>query len=510
MQDQPTNQDRAVASRSPMTLATFAGAARRRWWFGVVLVVGAVAMTLSFVSGSKHYESSTTLRLRTPGSLSDFVRTDSLDYLDRLANTYARLATSAGARNEVASRLGLAQQPAVIVRLRPNSELFEIRAASASPKTAVAIANTAAQVLLETVARQDESTLARANPALEKTAAELRAAITAAEQEIAALEPTKSEPASAARLAQLNDELLALRDAVARNESAYADWRAQLLDRTSLLSIVEPARVPASPQGLATKFAVVLAVLGALTVMVSVVLVGERLRRTVDTAGEAADAAGGPSAGLVTRSAMAGTQDAEFRHLRATVMGIIGQRTRGALLIADPARLEASHEVGLGLAAAIAEVNQSVAVVQLGPDSRLAPLVAAGKRPGLDDVLEGRSPLGDALVPAGRPGVHWLAGTGVQPIAPSLFGKVLADLLAVVDLVVVIGPPVRTSADTLTVAGEVGDVILVASLGSTRADDLHAAALELAAVGATVRATISVAPATRRLRRRWRSSRPTP
>jgi hypothetical protein len=56
------------------------------------------------------------------------------------------------------------------------------------------------------------------------------------------------------------------------------------------------------------------------------------------------------------------------------------------------------------------------------------------------------------------------------------------------------------------VTGEVGDVILATTLGSTTADDVRDAAVEASVVGANVRATIAVAPAPRRLWWRRRSA----
>jgi Mrp family chromosome partitioning ATPase len=484
-----------------MTGSSLARAVRRRWWFGVVLVVGAVAMSLILVSTTQRYEGSTTLRLVTPGSLSDVVRSDGLAYLDRLETTYARLATSGAARDEVAARLKLDARPDISVHLRPNSELLDIRATSSSRTTAARAANTAASVLLATLARQDDQTLTRINASFEDRLAALRAQLAASRSEVTQLTAQLPQPAAAARLGVVRDQVTSQADLISRAELAYQDWRAQLLDRSNLLAVVQRAQPPASRQGVPLAGAVALAVAGALAVLASVVLVGERLRRTVDTAEETAAAAGAPSAGVVSRSAMAVPSDRlgkEFRHLRASVMGI-SENASHSVVIVDAGHLDAAPALGFGLAAAIAEIDHSVAVVQLGgADAGPTKLASDGKAPVLGAVLKGQATLEDALVPTAIPGVRLLNGTLNGPVAPSRFGKLLTDLLCMVDVVIVVAPPLQSSSDALTVAGEVGDVIVAATLGSTKAEDIRDAAVEASVVGANVRATIAVAPASRR------------
>jgi capsular polysaccharide biosynthesis protein len=489
-----------------MTASSFARALRRRWWFAVVLVVGAVAMSLILVSRTQRYEASTTLRLVTPGSLSDVVRSDGLDYLDRLETTYARLATSGAAGDEVAARLNLDARPDVSVHLRPNSELFDIRATSSSPTTAARAANAAASVLLATLARQDDQTLTRINASFEDRLAALRADLTASRAEMAQLTAQLPQPSAAARLEVVRDRVASQGDLIGRAELAYQDWRAQLLDRSNLLTVVQRAEPPASRQGVPLAGAVALAVAGALALLASVVLVGERLRRTVDTAEETAAAAGAPCVGVVSRSAMAVPSDRlgkEFRHLRASVMGISESASR-SIVIVDAGNVDAAPALGFGLAAAIAEIDHSVAVVQLGGMDAGPTPASNGKFPVLGTVLKGQASLEEALVPTAIPGVRLLTGVLNGPVAPSRFGKLLTDLLCMVDIVIVVAPPLQASADALAVAGEVGDVILATTLGSTTADDVRDAAVEASVVGAKVRATIAVAPAPyRRSSRRW-------
>jgi capsular polysaccharide biosynthesis protein len=508
MQTQPSHSQ--PGGRAATTFSSLARATRRRWWFGVVLVVGAAAMSLALVSRTSSYEASTTLRLRAPGSLTDIVRSDALLYLDRLEVTYARMVTSPSARDEVKTRLGLGARPDLTVKLRPNSELFDIHATASSATRAARIANTAASVLIDSLGRQDQQTVANTNASYVDRLTELRAGVTASQLEVTDLTRLLPEPSAAARLAAVRTRITAQNDLIGRAELAYQAWRSQLLDRSNLLAVIQKATPPASTHGVPLGAALALAVAGALAVLASVVLVGERFRRTVDTPEETAAAAGAPCVGVVTRSATTARPDRlglEFRHLRASVMGLTDSATRGAMLVVDARRADAARELGFGLAAAIAEIDHSVAVIQLGDaETGLTSTGPKGQRPGLDAVLKGQVSLEGALVPTQIPGVRLLAGAADAPLAPNRFAKLLTDLLCLVDVVVVVAPPLQSSADTLAVAGEVGDVILAATLGSTRADDLRDAAIEASVVGANVRATIAVAPAPRRHSWRRRSA----
>src|SRR5438093_980484 len=100
---------------------------RRRKWVVIATllsVVVAVFAVTHYVLKEK-YTASTTLRVvsRSAVSTTD-VRSDDIQYLDRLANTYAKLATSAPLVTELEQKLQLASRPAIVATAKPNTELL--------------------------------------------------------------------------------------------------------------------------------------------------------------------------------------------------------------------------------------------------------------------------------------------------------------------------------------------------------------------------------------------------
>lgn len=172
-----------------------------------------------------------------------------------------------------------------------------------------------------------------------------------------------------------------------------------------------------------------------------------------------------------------------YRMLRAKVQGWMRGTPHRVIGVTSPSEGEGKTLTAANLALQLAsEPGQWVALVEF--DLRrpaLARLFGVEGRIGIEAVLQGAATLEDVavgvaelerlrIVPAGR-----AAAASVDPLAGPLPGQVLASLatqqpnmVVIVDL-----PPALLSSDLLTLAPNLDAVLVVASEGRTRRDDLR-------------------------------------
>jgi capsular polysaccharide biosynthesis protein len=116
----------------------------------IVLITALVTLAVvaaGTVSTTPVFSTTTILRIATntvgTGSYSDFV------YVERLMNTYARIATSRPVLDDLEERLSLQRIPVIKVETLPNTELIQISVEDEDPFLALETANTLAALLVE-------------------------------------------------------------------------------------------------------------------------------------------------------------------------------------------------------------------------------------------------------------------------------------------------------------------------------------------------------------------------
>lgn len=116
----------------------------------IVLITALVTLAVvaaGTVSTTPVFSTTTILRIATntvgTGSYSDFV------YVERLMNTYARIATSRPVLDDLEKRLSLQRIPVIKVEILPNTELIQISVEDEDPFLALETANTLAALLVE-------------------------------------------------------------------------------------------------------------------------------------------------------------------------------------------------------------------------------------------------------------------------------------------------------------------------------------------------------------------------
>ncbi|WP_323122710.1 GNVR domain-containing protein [Burkholderia alba] len=184
-----------------------------------------------------------------------------------------------------------------------------------------------------------------------------------------------------------------------------------------------------------------------------------------------------------------------LRALRTSLKAAFSKRRRGGagkvLLFTGPTANVGCSFMASNLAYLLAEVNARVLLVDA--NLRDGATATARESTGLADVLAGAVPLDAAIAPLDKSRLSILGpGTadGVNPgelFDQPAFRELLATLRARYDYVIVDAPPVLPYSDTLSIASEACDMILLVSrAGLTRASELEAALQRLASVGASV------------------------
>ena len=221
---------------------------RRKWLILMTLVVVTVIATTITAFRASTYTATTTLRVATPALATGGSVVGSTDYMDRLQNTYSKLATATNLRDAIKRQLKLPKRPTITVNLRPNTELMDLQADARRPGVAAATANLAANLLITQVRQLGEASLKTADAQFRSSQAALQKQLAADRAQITALEAGVVTSADKAKIADLQADI-AVKTAVAtQSQSAYEANRANILDQSNLLSVVQPAVAPRAPR----------------------------------------------------------------------------------------------------------------------------------------------------------------------------------------------------------------------------------------------------------------------
>jgi capsular exopolysaccharide synthesis family protein len=170
---------------------------------------------------------------------------------------------------------------------------------------------------------------------------------------------------------------------------------------------------------------------------------------------------------LVLADAPGGRGVEAFALLRATLLARAAQRKGGTLLVASGGAGEGKSTIVANLAVAAARAGKRVVLVDA--DLRrpsLHTLFGLGPAPGLADVLDGTEAQ-DAVLRSTRVDGLRLVCCGRLPPNPSellaspRMGEFLAAAASAADLVMLDSPPALLVGDAVTLAGQVGGILLV-------------------------------------------------
>jgi capsular exopolysaccharide synthesis family protein len=355
----------------------------------------------------------------------------------QLLKSYASIATSRSAASQIRDRLGLTDSVDAIrgslsATPEPETLLISLSATASDPARAVAIANAAAAVLIESVRQLERGKTAKIDPRVVDAA-------------VASAAPVRPRPGvnmaigllvgavTGAALALL---LESLDRAIKTATQAEGGFRSPLLAVIPRLPTVNGRQLPS-------------------------------IDNPLTPAGEA------------------------YRNLRTAVRFISPDHPMHTLLVTSPRPGEGKTTTATNLAVSLAQAGERVVLVDA--DLRRGRVVDIFGLPGgvgLTSVIMHTASLTDAL--QGSQDGLFVLGTGPLPPNPSeLLGseamaQILEQLRQIADVVVLDGPPVLAVSDAVALATQVDGVVMVARAGSTDRHDAAEAAQRLDRVGANV------------------------
>ncbi len=192
----------------------------RRWrtvLLVAVVIAGLGAVASRFISPT--YEAQVMLRIVTPlgGSSSD--TNYQTAFATRLMNTYAQIALSEQAADQLRSRLGQTTLPHVNIKLIPDSEIIQVIAQGGDPALVAATANGLADILLSYQGSAESMTDSKELDVLAQRKTELEAQLAGYQQRYDELSQAYSQ--KAAEIAVLDGQITMRRGAYQNLQNQY-------------------------------------------------------------------------------------------------------------------------------------------------------------------------------------------------------------------------------------------------------------------------------------------------
>jgi capsular exopolysaccharide synthesis family protein len=449
-----------------------------RWPLAVIPVVLAVAVVLIGSSRKEStYAASSTVRVTTRASLlGATVRPDDLAYLDRLFNTYERLATSDKLVGRVYDELQIKGNIDTFVKTRPNTELMDVRVVAGDPQTAVKAANRLAQLFIAEVHALSDRDLKAVDRLFDQR-------LVPQERQLASLrrQRVKAVAGGAANddLVLLDTRIRLLENSLVSLRTTFEEGRLAREAQGRTVSLVENANkgtVEAVPSGLRNDLALAI-ILGGLA-GIGLTLLVDRLRSAPHTVDEIEDAFEAPVVGVLPPfRRLAGNAPAALsdpasadavQRLTALALARITEAGVRTVAVSSAERGEGRTTVATSLAIGLAETGKSVLLVDADLRSpSVHERFGAANGIGLSGLLTQRKAglelgtvateiPGLTILPAGSTTVQTAALTG-PPLR-----RIIADAAEDYDVVLLDTSALLGDADALQVVAAVDGVLLVA------------------------------------------------
>jgi succinoglycan biosynthesis transport protein ExoP len=474
---------------------------RRKWIvITTVIMTVAIAVTGTFLM-TPTYTASTTLRIEPIASVtSNQLGWDTIQYTDRLANTYLQMATSDSMQNALAQQLGLARAPKTDVKIPANTELMQITAEAQDPTLAARAADTLATMLIARVSEQHAADGQAAQAAMSQQLAQMEQELNdarAAVDRLSAQAPDAPERAAAQRLLDLKEATYT------KLLDQYNQGRVSSALQPVIISIIDPAVVPQEPSKPQKPLNIGLGLLVGMLGGLGLAFLFENMDSTLRTTAQIEDttklAVLGtiPTARRLRRRAIFNDnspQQEAFRHLRTSIFMRDLDTPVRKLLITSAEPGEGKSTVVANLAYALAKMDYKVVVVDC--DLRMPTQHAIFNLPnevGLSSVLlQHTASVDDAVQDSGVGPYVLTSGPLPLPCNPAellvspLMGGLIAQLTAQYDIVLMDTPSLLavTDAAALMPIVDVDGVVLVVGRAHTRQEAVQAARKQLDTISA--------------------------
>jgi succinoglycan biosynthesis transport protein ExoP len=456
---------------------------RRKSVLFIMTAVTVVVVTVVTLLATPVYEATTTLRVSTTaGRSGESVRFDDLTYIERLMNTYSRLATNDKILNKVNRELAVEERPTVKVELPANTEYMLLKAEHSDPKTAAKAADLAAQLLIREVRDQNEDVARAGQAGMSDQIAQLERELAAERRRYEGLLAT--EPGSArTRVAR---EALTLKEAsLTLLVREFQETRIADALRSNSISVVEPAAIPTSQVSPRLRLNLALGLILGLLGGLGLAFLTERLDPRVQTNEQIRELTDVPVIATVPTKRHRWRADRSTRLFDGESPQQEEMRRFRAHLARHPIRtlLVTSAGVGDGKTTVVANAASVLArsgekVVAVDWDLREPALHTVFGLPnsvGLSNVLRGELRLESAVQHVEGSSLSVVTSGAVRGDTSDLFGSrriasVLGELANAFDVVILDSPPFLAVSDAAILAAAVQQVVVVVSRGRSRRD----------------------------------------
>ena len=447
------------------------------------------------------YEASLILRIASAaasGGSADYVSYDSIMYVDRLLNTYTKIATSDAKLQELAQKLGLppgTKALRVNAELPANTELMSIQVEANDPALAARAANTLADMLMTDFRNQYAQGGMAAEGVLSQQLDEAKANLDKARKTYEDL-VAKSKDSEQIDSARRDVEFA--QDQYARVLDQYDQSRLAGTLRANTISVVQQAVAPESPSKPRGELNLALGFLAGLVAGGLLIFLLEQLDTTLYTAEQIEETtelftlAQIPTDGVQGRDQRIhlfnsnSPHEEAFRRLRTNILTLGKDLRIRTLMVTSAGPGEGKSTVVANLARIIAKTQRRVVVVD--SDLRMPSLHKVFHLPndtGLTSILKREATLEDALQLSSIPGVLVLT-SGPVPTGPAeLLGTpqmaaLMKQLARQFDMVLLDTPALMAVTDASVLVPLVDGVVLVVGRKRVRQEAVQATREQLA------------------------------
>ncbi|MHB1431814.1 MAG: polysaccharide biosynthesis tyrosine autokinase [Streptosporangiaceae bacterium] len=461
-------------------------ARRRAWWIGGLCLLGLAGSIAGSLAQRATYTATAQVLVQVPvGFAGITILREPVTPVD--VQTEAQLATGAPVRTAIRRQLGRVP-PATAAEVGQTS-IIAISASSPSRRQAAIIANAYAAAYVRY--SQDAATIR-----LVRAEAALRAEISSIQRPVNIRGNRAAQPVSPVVVGQ---------EAVLREQLAELETSGVVY--ASPAELAAAATAPARPASPNLPRNALLGLVTGLLIGLGAAFVRDSLEDSLVTRDAVARTAGYPVLAVVPRIAAwrdrgrpfvaaagdpASPATEAYRGLRTALQFARQERDLRAVVITSPVAGEGKTTTLANLAVLFAQAGTRVVVVSGDlRRPRIGAFLGVDEQAGLSYVLAGRTPVLAAVRPVRGQAGLWLLPAGALPDRPAELlasadvGRIVAELRATFDLVLIDTPPVLPVTDAVLLAG-LADAVLMVATGRTRRHDLRRAADELRRSGASV------------------------
>lgn len=460
---------------------------RRKWIIIATIVATTLLVIIWTLLTTPIYQSSATLRVATVGSGAIDVSRPDIGYTERLMNTYARIITGEGTRNDIVEQFNLDHPPEISVEMIPDTELIKIRTESTEPDVARDVTNAVSEMLIvqskELYAGGGQTTQEILGLQIAQIEEELNQARSNYERLLL------SSPEDSVAISAANQSIELKERTYAYLLEQYEGARVNEALRANAITVVEPATTPRQPSKPRTELNIVLGVMVGSVLGVGLALLWENYDTKLYTSEEIEEVTQMVPVGKIPQSKkhldIINHQNSyqpqleAFRRLRTNILTSNRDKKSVALLVISAERGEGKSTITANLAVIIAQSGLRVLVVDCDlREPTLHKMFNLPNHRGLTDILIGKKPLSEVVSHSIYSRVLVVTSGPLPPNATELLGSSrMADLIEEMkkgyDVVLIDTPALSSVADAAVLVPFVDDVVLVVAQAHVHHDALQ-------------------------------------